>query len=507
MKKYNLNKLIVLVSGLVMLIASSCTKILDINEDPNNSPSSTPQLALPAAQVGLAMAIGDWNYRGAIWAQYWTGGQGVSTDNIEKYNMTGTDPETSWSRAYSLTLTDLKFLVTGDQPIYAGIGKILTAYTYQMLVDLFGAVPFSEALKGQPSDGGIVAPKFDSEQVVYAALIPMIDEAIANLHESGTLIQSPGSEDLIYGGDLDSWEAFANTLKLKILVRQGEAKKAEALALLTSGAAFIDASNPATIQFTETTKNTNPLYNRFDGGGLGMYFLATAASIDTLTNFFGAGNPDPRVDALYKIPTNAGFPFHRGVLSGDVNVLPQYLLTAGETAEQGRAKYSSVGAAVYGISIPEYFISNWESKFLQAETLIRNGQDATSLVNDGIQESFDVLGVSGDAPAYITALNFDASSSIDNQLNVLGIQKWISMNGLQMIEGWIETERFDRPGNLIFTGADVDGVSNTVFTNPTQNVLGTRVFPTSFVYPTQEVANNPNTPAGRVVTDKRFWDN
>ncbi|HMV14876.1 MAG TPA: hypothetical protein PKA75_05870, partial [Chitinophagales bacterium] len=114
MKKYNLNKLIVLVSGLVMLIASSCTKILDINEDPNNSPSSTPQLALPAAQVGLAMAIGDWNYRGAIWAQYWTGGQGVSTDNIEKYNMTGTDPETSWSRAYSLTLTDLKFLVTGD---------------------------------------------------------------------------------------------------------------------------------------------------------------------------------------------------------------------------------------------------------------------------------------------------------------------------------------------------------------------------------------------------------
>ncbi|HNC71663.1 MAG TPA: SusD/RagB family nutrient-binding outer membrane lipoprotein, partial [Chitinophagales bacterium] len=238
MKKYNLNKLIVLVSGLVMLIASSCTKILDINEDPNNSPSSTPQLALPAAQVGLAMAIGDWNYRGAIWAQYWTGGQGVSTDNIEKYNMTGTDPETSWSRAYSLTLTDLKFLVTGDQPIYAGIGKILTAYTYQMLVDLFGAVPFSEALKGQPSDGGIVAPKFDSEQDVYAALIPMIDEAIANLHESGTLIQTPGSEDLIYGGDLDSWEAFANTLKLKILVRQGEAKKAEALALLTSGAAF-----------------------------------------------------------------------------------------------------------------------------------------------------------------------------------------------------------------------------------------------------------------------------
>jgi len=81
------------------------------------------------------------------------------------------------------------------------------------------------------------------------------------------------------------------------------------------------------------------------------------------------------------------------------------------------------------------------------------------------------------------------------------------MNGLQMIEGWIETERFDRPGNLIFTGADVDGVSNTVFTDPTQNVLGARKFPTSFVYPTQEVANNPNTPAGRVVTDKRFWDN
>lgn len=473
----------------------SCQKALDINVDPNKAPSATPALVLPAAQVGMAITIGTWNYIGSIWGQYWTGGEGVSTDPLEKYSMTGSDVETSWNQAYSKSLQDMSFLIKSGQPKYAGMGKIMSAYLYQMLTDLFGDIPFSEALKGAPEDGSILAPKYDKPQDVYAALIPMIDDAIANLQETGPLVAIPGSEDLIYGGNINKWIAFANTLKLKILIRQG--KSADALALISSGATFIDENSNAKVDFTESSRNANPFYTKFESSGLHMYFLAAQASIADL---LAAG--DPRIAGLYtKATAGANSGLYYGVRSGQVNIDAEYQLSGGQTAENKRKEYSNVGAAVYGYNIPVYFISAWESKFLQAEAVIKEGGNATTLINDGIQASCNVLGVGSDGPAYISALAFNSSAPIDDQLDVLGVQKWVSMNGLQMIEGWLESVRFDRPGHLIFSGA------SGIFTDPTQNTLGARKYPSSFVYPTQEVSNNPHTPAGRAVSDKRFWDN
>jgi len=503
MKINKYNKLWVFAFCISITIISSCQKALDINTNPNQAPTATPALVLPASQVGMAITIGTWNYIGSIWGQYWTGGQGVSTDNLEKYNMTGTDVETSWNQAYSKSLSDMDYLIRSGQPVYAGMGKIMSAYLYQMLTDLFGPVPFSEALKGAPEDGSILAPKFDKSEDIYKSLITMINEGIIDVQASGDLIQSPGSEDLIYGGNINKWIAFANTLKLKIYLRQVATNPQlldSAYALINSGASFIDASSNAKVDFTESARNANPLYTRFVSSGLDMYFLAAAASVDTLKNFFAGSIPDPRLGSLYTTATaGANSGNYIGVRSGQVNIDPEYKLNAGETAPDGRKRFSNVGSAVYNYNIPIYFVSAWESKFLQAEVLIRKSADATTLFNEGVQESFDVLGAA-DGPSTIALLAFNNADPIDAQLNKLAIQKWISMNGLQMIEGWLETVRFDRPGNQIFTG--VGGV----FTDPSQNTLGTRKYPTSFVYPTQEVANNPNTPAGRVVTDKRFWD-
>jgi hypothetical protein len=186
-------------------------------------------------------------------------------------------------------------------------------------------------------------------------------------------------------------------------------------------------------------------------------------------------------------------------MSGDVNDNTTLYPPPTGTAEAERAKYSSPNPDyVFNATVPVFLISEWESYFLQAETLIRSGEDATALFEAGVQASFDYYDLGADAPAYIATLGFDPSDPIDDQLDILGIQKWIAFNGLQMAEGWLETLRFDRPGHNIFTG--------DIYTSPINNVLGSFVFPTSFIYPTQEVSLNPNTPA-RTVTDKRFWDN
>lgn len=490
MKLGKFNRSWFFILGVVAMAASSCQKVLDINRDPNQASTATVDLILPAAQMELSTAIGNTPaYVSCMWAQYWTGGYGVSTTALEYYNMANVDVESHWTRSYARTLADIQFLTKSGQPIYSGMGKIMAAYLYQMLADLHGDVPFSEALKGAIEDGSVLTPKFDDPEEIYAALQTQLDEAITEINTTGDLVQEPGADDLIYEGDIAKWEAFANTIKLKLYVRSGNVTAAKAL--MDAGTTFIGAGDDAKISFFETTKNTNPIYARFVSRiAVGMYYSAAAASVDYLDS-----TGDPRINGIYK-PGNTG---HVGVMSGDVNDNTVLYPPPSGTAEAERAKYSSPNPDyVFSATTPVFLISEWESYFLQAETLIRSGEDATALFEAGVQANFDYYDMSADAPAYIATLGFSSADPIDDQLDILAVQKWIASNGLQMAEGWLETLRFDRPGHHMFT----DGI----YTSPINNVLGDFIFPTSFIYPTQEVSLNPNTPA-RTVSDKRFWDN
>ena len=151
---------------------------------------------------------------------------------------------------------------------------------------------------------------------------------------------------------------------------------------------------------------------------------------------------------------------------------------------------------VFNASVPVFFISSWESKFLQAEVLSRTGGDGSAFFEDAIAASCNYFGVS--VGTYASDFGF-SSKTADEQLDLIAVQKWISMNSLQMAEGWLETLRFDRTGHAIF--------KNGIFTSPINNSLGTNGFPSSFIYPTQENSNNSaNVPSGRTVNSKRFWD-
>lgn len=481
MKIYNIKGLLLALS--ITIGMASCEKVLDVNTDPNNSSTATPKLVLPSAQSQLGATIGyAWNWYGSMWAQYWTGGYGVSTTQVEYYNMVGTDVDGSWTRAYARSLEDIYYLQKSGQPVYAGMAKIMSAYLYQMLTDLHGDIPFSQALKGQIQDGGITAPKYDKQEDVYAALIPLIDDGIAGVTTTGADVQLPTSEDLVYGGNISKWVKFANTLKLKILVRKGD--YAAAKALMDAGTPFISsASDDAKFRYFETSQNTNPLYARFMARtDVGMYYVAAKTSVDKLDAL-----ADPRINKIYTPGTSGDL----GVFSGDINDNTSLYPSGGVNT-----KFSRPSPLTFGATIPVYFISAWESDFLQAEVLIRSGQDASALFASGVQESFNYYGL-GSASSYVTSLSFGGSQ--DNQLNILAIQKWIAMNGLQMVEGWLETLRFDRPGNNIFKGG--------IFHSPINNSLGANNFPSSFVIPNQEITYNPNAPKNVTVTSKRFWDN
>ncbi|HMU03755.1 MAG TPA: SusD/RagB family nutrient-binding outer membrane lipoprotein, partial [Saprospiraceae bacterium] len=218
----NLKKYFILLLTFGMFMSCS-DELSDLNVDPNKSPSANPEEVLSSAQGYLGYVIdGQYNVRSALWAQYWTWGPGVAIGNIERYVSDGTDYDNGWARMYSGALTDFTFVENSNAKVHAGIAKILKAYSFQLLVDHFGSIPFSEALSGATT--GNFAPKYDDGQTVYNALTPMINDGLTLLASDGEV----GAEDFVYGGSVDQWTKFANSLKLKILMRQSNAKDVSA---------------------------------------------------------------------------------------------------------------------------------------------------------------------------------------------------------------------------------------------------------------------------------------
>ena len=180
-----------------------------------------------------------------------------------------------WRNAYSRLFADVETLTgVSDErglDIHSGTSKIMKAYVMVTLVDMFGDVPYSEALQGTD----IISPKPDDGQVVYNAAEALIDEAIAQL--SGTVAAAPAS-DLFYGGDAAKWITFANTLKLKMylnqrLVDQG-GMTAKINALIAAGD-IIDSEDEDFVFQYSTERNLpnsrHPFYNNSYENNDGAY--------------------------------------------------------------------------------------------------------------------------------------------------------------------------------------------------------------------------------------------
>ncbi|MEX1241382.1 MAG: SusD/RagB family nutrient-binding outer membrane lipoprotein, partial [Cyclobacteriaceae bacterium] len=199
----------------LVVLASSCEKdFLDINVDPNNPAEVTLAQLLTAGEVAMVNSFGIGSPGLSTPASILVH-QTVQRGSVDSYNVNGEDfqIQTAWQNLYSGALQDFKVIIdqgTDEEALpYVGVSKILTAYSYSVMVDLWGDIPFSEALQGADAQ----FPHYDDDAAIYPQLITMIDEGIAALEGAGT---APGTDDVIYEGDLDKWRQFAKTLKLKM---------------------------------------------------------------------------------------------------------------------------------------------------------------------------------------------------------------------------------------------------------------------------------------------------
>ena len=477
---------------LLLTLGTSCNDSLEeVNIDPNTFPSAGDAQVLSAAIGYLGYIVEtDLNYgESFIWSQYNTWGIGVSIGNGERYVSAGGDFNGYWQRAYANSLTDLNYITkNSNSAAYRGIANVLKAYLFQGLVDHFGDIPFTEAISGAIEDGSILTPNSDSaETVIYPGLITILDNALSDL----ALAESDlvGEDDFIFEGNITQWTKFANSLKLRILMRTSEVSpQASAVQTLISNGTFIESvADMPFIPYSGASGDQNPMFARAEFG-VGNFYFASNASLNLLESL-----NDPRDEVFYTKATTGTFAGSlHGIDQGTIDDEPftapdsDYSLAASEYA--------------YGETKPVILMSPWEVWFLRAEADARynTSDNAETAFSTAIDLNFSYMEVA-DAASYISTLDFAGATTLDAQLDLIGIQKWISLNGTQEDEGWIESRRFDRPASRIFT----DGI----FQTPPLSVLPSGTFPSSWLYPESERSLNPNALPQRDITDAIFWDN
>ncbi len=478
---------------LLLTLGYSCNDSLEeVNIDPNTFPSAGDAQVLSAAIGYMGYIVEtDLNYSESfVWSQYYTWGIGVSIGNSERYQSTPSDGNGYWQRAYANSLTDLNYITkNSNSAAYRGIANVLKAYLFQGLVDHFGDIPFTEAISGAIEDGSILAPNYDSaETVIYPGLVTMLDEALSDLQVAdGSIV---GTDDFIYEGDIAKWTKFANSLKLRILMRTSEvAGQGAAIQTLIQNGSFIETvADMPFIPFSGISGDQNPMFARAEFG-VGMFYFASNATLNLLD-----GLDDPRAEVFYTKATT-------GTFAGSLHGIDQGTIDS-EPFTAPASNYSKASTYAYGATKPVILMSPWEVWFLRAEADARynTSDDVTTAFNTAITLNFDYMALS-DAATYIGTLNFAGATTLDAKLDMIGIQKWISLNGTQEDEGWIETRRFDRPASRIFTG------TGGIFQSPPDSVLASGTFPSTWLYPESERSLNPNVLPQRTNTDRIFWDN
>ena len=489
MNTHKFKFILMLVLGLVLPF-TSCKDYLDVNVNPNQSSTSRIDLQLTGAIVGTSIGIGQRIFPElGVWCQYQTGGPGVALSDWDQNKLSASECDELFRELYRSS-SNLNYIINKSTELnYIAIAKILRANNFHICADVFGDIPYTEALSGDIEDGSILHPKFESaKDVVYPAIESELLEAI-DLISRGAAFTHPGADDLIYHGDMELWDKYAHSLLLKVYLRQGAAGQAKAAALYTSDDQFILSNDEAAkIPFPGGSAGSNPFWNTAKSSALGNYYVATTTIMDHLST-----TQDPRLDAFFD-PTPAGP--HAALYPGDIQSQP---LTATFSSPAG-AK-APTGGLLFSPTAPVFLMSAWECNLLLAEAAARGWitADADALYADAVHANFEYAGL--DATAADDYLAAGGAINASNKIKSIAIQKWVCMNGTQPIESWIETRRLDSPATPIFASP------GGLFKSPTSNSLGVGIYPSILPYSENEQSLNQNFPGQNALTDRVFWDN
>lgn len=533
---------------------TGCKKFLDVNKNVNDPTPASVQLSfvLSAAERNIANNLALGSGLGNTMSVYTH--QITGRVAADRYGAGSSGWEGLLAAMSNLNVV-IKRGATENRFVYVGIAKILKAYTFSIMVDVWGDVPYSEFDR---FDEGITQPKFDKGSEIYPKLIALLDEAIGDLNNPTPNPSKPSGDDYIYKGNVTSWIKAANTIKLKLYtqVRLVQDVKNQVTALLAAPASLINSEAESFMMPfgpLATTDDRHPGYGDYTatqrGGQLfspWMWEIMKGRN-PTILN----GLTDPRIPYyVYNqktagaLPENCtefrdgGFisilfgstgPCRDGSNSQTYSLLGIYPVGGRYDAGAGIA-INTVGQAAAGTGArPHEFITYPDRLYLEAELILAglapgNARDAFSKALDASFAHVDNIvanfvkpstaGAPQTVPAVATLAatttykagvlaEYDAASAA-KKLELIMTQKWI--NRIENpIDNYTDYRRTKYP--VLFAPAPEGNVTSV--TGPDGKVTpvsNDRKYPLSLPFSVNELTLNKNAPPQKVPESyKVFW--
>ncbi|HEV2354524.1 MAG TPA: SusD/RagB family nutrient-binding outer membrane lipoprotein, partial [Puia sp.] len=450
---------------LTAMCGVSCKKYLNINTNPNATTSASPSLVLPLALVNTASLESNMNDYGGVTCGYTANAGGYGGFGATwTYDYQPSQGEGFWDFGYQI-LENYQYIINSTEGSdananYNGAAKIMKAFVFQLLVDEFNDIPYSQALQG----GANFRPKYDAASAIYPQLASLIDSAIAEITNAQQPNTISRASDPLFHGNMTKWKQFGNSLKLRLIIRASAKVTFPNMTFSSDGFMTSDAIvNPGyKLANASTGTQVNPSWNAwatdYNGSRVGQFYIP---AYFVYGYYDGNKLTDPgRGAAIYY-----GFP------NDSVNQLgvtpPANTKTSPVPAGawySGGGSGTSVGNAIgvmKGPDMGEPLMLLAESDFLQAEADVRGiltGNAATDF-NNGIVASFTYLyklpnltiapGMDpvGDAAAYEAAnsgsylVNFSLATTAAQQIEAIITQKYIANNYINGEESWSEYRR------------------------------------------------------------------
>jgi hypothetical protein len=479
-----------------MMAFSGCeTDLTKINENPN-APETVPMqnillrgiwdVANNSAERGY---FGRWVllHHSENWAQHLA--QPVYNDDGDNYVPRAGIPENVWDEMYS-AMTDLKDAkrlaeAAGDDNAWA-VAEVMTVVGFALLSDYFGDIPYTEALR---LDEGFTSPAYDDQSTIYPDLIARLTAA-AGMFDAAAAV-TWGDYDPLYEGDVDGWEMFANSLRLRLAMRMVNADPSGAQAAFEAAWAssiFADVDDEADVDWVGEYPSANPTWRALVYQSRTLDYRLSESLVDRMLAF-----NDPRLD-IYANPA-ASDGVQRGLRNG--------LQPSQYTPALGTSDFSTIGAEFQDAAHPSVFMSYAEVLFLGAEaaTLGWNvgGATAAQLYADGITASMEEVGVdAADIATYLGQASVGLTTGTYQGIDAIHVQKWISLYQ-QGPEAFNDLRRYgwDWTTDAGTTGEDLVPSANSV--------LAAGAWPARFPSSEKEELFNANAPPPSTINDKVWW--
>lgn len=437
------------------LLIAGCN-LEEINENPNVPLDVPLNTLLPPAQKALANAQGGriFRYTGIFGKQLrGVEGQELLIQNYQPDEIFVSNP---WQDIYVGPMINLKIIIdraSETSPHYAGVARILMVQSLGTLTDIWGDVPYTEALRG----GEIDHPIFDSQQEIYNTIFALLDRATADLASPNSVF-SPGADDLMYGGDLNRWTAAAAVMQARYAMRTTKRDPNAAAATLEAlmGQVMDSPNDDLKYDYLGTGDETNPI--------AGFYASTPLAYMNAQYMDILEGLSDPRMPTITRtIP-----------LSGGNRKPGDYWSTA---------------------EAPVRLVTYIEQEFLRAEAHARLGNpgDAQQALENAVRSSMDEVSagsIDTDAQNSYIAEHLQLGANETENLRIILTQKFIAM--LTTPEPWADWRRTGFPELM----PNPDGVTSA---NPNGEI------PRRLIYPQSERLRNNNFPLPAPNMQTRFW--